>query len=97
MHGAVHPVMPCIFEDEEDSYLVGDGDEGGEGNVGSHAEVFGHWVEEVDLREFDCEVGEEDKFCAGPLFGCCGDFVLRGENELVVVFDLWGGLGWMNR
>lgn len=76
VHSAVHPVVPGVFEDEEDGDLVGHGPDGGEGNTGLKAAVLRHGVEEPDLREFDGEVGDEDEFCAFPLFFCGGHLLL---------------------
>lgn len=76
MHGAVHPVVPGVFKNEEDSNLVGHGEERGEGYAGLETEVLRHGVEEPDLREFDGEVGDEDELRALPLFSCGGDLLL---------------------
>ena len=48
MESAVHPVVPCIFEDEEDCDLVGHLVNGREGNLGAEAKVLGHRVEEPE-------------------------------------------------
>lgn len=45
VEGSVGPVVPCVFEDEEDGDLVGDCEEGREGDAGREAEVLSHWVE----------------------------------------------------
>ena len=71
------PVVECIFHDEEQGDLPGHGGVGGEGDVGAQTEVVDYGVEEVDLREFDREVLEEDVFCTLPLIGWCGDLCLR--------------------
>lgn len=76
VQGAVQPVVPCVFHDEEDGDLVGHGEEGGEGHSGGEAAELGERVEEPDLGEFDCEVGEEDELSAVPLFGNGGEFLL---------------------
>ena len=49
MHGAVRPVMPCVFHDEEDCDLVGHFEEGREWDRGAETTVLGHWVEEPAL------------------------------------------------
>jgi len=76
VHGAVSPVMPCVFEDEEDSDLVCHSKERGKRYAGFHAEVFGHGMEEPDLGEFDGEMRDKDEFGALPLFGGCGNFLV---------------------
>ena len=43
---AMHPVVPCILEDEKDCDLVGHLVNGREGNLGAEAKVLGHRVEE---------------------------------------------------
>ena len=48
VQGAMGPVVPCVFQDEEDGYLVGDGEERGEGDTCREAEVLGHRVEEPE-------------------------------------------------
>jgi hypothetical protein len=84
VHGAVDPVVPGVFEDEEDCDLVGHCEEGGEGDAGFEAAVLRHRVEEPNLREFDGEVGDEDELGAFPLFSCGGHFLLLGEVVLVL-------------
>nr|POF13195.1 hypothetical protein CFP56_10343 [Quercus suber] len=76
MHRAVHPVVPCIFDHEEDGDLVGHGEDGWKWHGGLEAEVLGHGVEEPDLREFDGEMADEDELSAFPLFFGGGYFVL---------------------
>ena len=76
VHGAVHPVVPGVFKDEEDCDLVGHCEERGEGNGGFEAGVLCHRVEEPDLRKLDGEVGDEDEFRALPLFSCGGHLLL---------------------
>lgn len=56
MQGAVKPIVPGVFEDEEDGDLVGHCEEGREWDRGAEAAVLGHGVEEPDLGELDCEV-----------------------------------------
>ena len=56
VQGAVEPVMPGVFEDEEDGDLVGHCEEGGEWDGGAEAAVLGKGVEEPDLGKLDCEV-----------------------------------------
>lgn len=46
VESAVHPVVPCIFEDEEDCNLVGHLVNGRERNLGAEAKVLSHRVEE---------------------------------------------------
>jgi len=76
VHGAVHPVVPGVLEDEEDRDLVCHGEERGEGNGGFKAGVLCHRVEEPNLRKLDGEVGDEDEFGALPLFFCGGHLLL---------------------
>jgi len=66
---SVKPIMPCVFEDKEQSDLPCHLGPMRERNGCRQAEVLSHRMEEPDLREFDGEVGEEDKFRACPLFG----------------------------
>jgi len=44
--GAVRPVVPCVFEDEEDGYLVSYFEDWRQGDAGGEAEVLGQRVEE---------------------------------------------------
>lgn len=46
MESAVHPVVPCIFKDEEDCDLIGHLVNGRERNASAEAEELGHRVEE---------------------------------------------------
>lgn len=46
----VHPVMPCILQDEENGDLDTNRLPGRERNTGIHAARDSHWVEEPDLR-----------------------------------------------
>lgn len=46
VEGSVTPIVPGVFEDEEDGDLVCDGEELGEGHAGLHAEVLCHWMEQ---------------------------------------------------
>lgn len=80
VQGAVGPVVPGVFHDEEDGDLVGHCEDGGEGDGGREAEKLGKWVEEPDLRELDSEMGKQDELGAVPLFGCGGDFLLRTKS-----------------
>lgn len=75
MHSAMHPIMPRILKNEENSNMHQHLRNRWEGNSSGHAEVDGHWVEEPDLWELDGEVGEEDKFRAVPLLLYGWDFV----------------------
>lgn len=76
VHRAVHPVVPGIFEDEENGDLVGHLPDAGEWDGSLEAEVLAHGVEKPNLRELDGEMREEDKECALCLFPVGGDFVL---------------------
>lgn len=87
MKRAMEPIMPSILQDEKDAYLEKHSRPMGEGNASVHSAVFGHGVEEPDLREFDGEVREEDEFRAVPLFGGGGD-LLPLNLVLVEVGDL---------
>lgn len=40
------PIVPGVFEDEEDCDLVCYGEELGEGHSGRHAEILRHWMEQ---------------------------------------------------
>ena len=46
VEGAVGPVVPAVFDDEEGDDLVDDLEGGGEGDAVGHAEELGHGVEE---------------------------------------------------
>ena len=46
VESAVHPVVPCVLKDEEDSDLVGHLPDGREWNLGAEAEELSHGVEE---------------------------------------------------
>lgn len=76
VHGAVHPVVPCVFEDEEDCNLVSHLVHGWEGHRCAETEVLAERVEEPDLGEFDGKVGEEDEEGALPLFPGGRNFLL---------------------
>ena len=65
---AVSPVVPGIFNKEEDYDLICYLRERGEGYANFHAEICCHGVEEPDLRQFNREVNQEDGSCALPLF-----------------------------
>lgn len=71
VHRAVHPVMPCVLQDEEDRNVHSHYRPGGEGNVCCHTAISCHWVEEPDLGEFDSEMTDEDEFRTFPLVGRC--------------------------
>lgn len=74
--GLVRDIVPCVFNDEEESNLKGHGLKVGEGNLERlHAEGDGQGVEQEDLRKFDGEMGEEHKFGAFPLLSSRWDFV----------------------
>jgi hypothetical protein len=76
VHRAMHPVVPGILEDEEDSDLVGHGEEAREWDGGLEAEVLAHGVEQPDLRKLDSKVREKDEESALCLFPAGGHFVL---------------------
>jgi len=65
----VKPIMPCVFEDKEQSDLPCHLGPMRERNGGRQAKVLSHRMEEPDLREFDSEMRQEDEFRACPLFG----------------------------
>ena len=46
---SMRPIMPCILQDEEDSNLVGHGQERGKRDASSEAKIYGHWVEEPEM------------------------------------------------
>jgi len=76
VEGAVHPVVPCVLEDEEDCNLVGHLVERREGNASAEAEELSHGVEEPDLRELNSEVAQQDELGALPLFSGSRDFLV---------------------
>lgn len=76
VEGAVHPVVPCVLEDEEDGDLEGHLGERRERHAGVKAARFRHGVEEPDLGEFYGEVAEQDELGAFPLVGSSWDFLL---------------------
>ena len=76
VHGAVSPVVPRVFQDEEDCDLIGHLVQAREGDGGREAKVLAHGVEQPNLGKFDGEVGEEDEEGALCLFPSSGDFVL---------------------
>jgi hypothetical protein len=88
VHSTVHPIVPCIFEDEEDGDLVCHLVDARERNRGLEAEVLAHRVEQPDLREFDSKVGKEDEEGALSLLPTGGDLVLGevsfGPNGSIV-------------
>lgn len=49
VHGAVGPVMPCVFQDEEDCDLVGHFEERWEWDGSTEAAILGHWVEKPKI------------------------------------------------
>ncbi len=65
---SVHPVMPCILQDEKDGDLDADRLPCWKRHAGIKTAGLRHWMEEPDLREFDGEMGEENQFRACPLF-----------------------------
>ena len=71
------PIMESIFHHEEPTDLPDHGLPVRERDVEAETKVCDDGVEEVDLGEFDGEVLEEDVFCAGPLFGSCGNLGLN--------------------
>lgn len=76
VHGAVHPVMPGILENEENSDLKGHLVDAREGNCCAETKELAHGVEEPDLRKLDGEVRKEDKKGTLPLLPRGGDLVL---------------------
>lgn len=87
VHCTVHPVMPCILQDEKDGDVESYGCPCWERNTGLHTAHFRHWVEEPDLREFDGEMAEEDESCASPLLGGSG-VLLPLDLIFVEIWDL---------
>lgn len=84
---SVHPIMPCIFQNEEDRNLNRHCLPRREWDTSIHTARLGHWVKEPDLRQFDGEMTEENEFRACPLFLHGGD--LRPlKLVLVEVWDL---------
>jgi hypothetical protein len=77
VHGAVSPIVPGILHDKKESDLPSHLEEWRERHTDIHSESGCHRVEEPDLREFDGEMGEENKFGAVPLFFPGRDFSLR--------------------
>jgi hypothetical protein len=61
VHGAVHPVVPCILQNEEYRDLVRHLVDAGEGNRGAETEVLAQRMEEPDLGKLNCEMRNEDK------------------------------------
>jgi hypothetical protein len=57
----MHPVVPGVLQDKENSDLVGHGEEAREWYGGLEAEVLAHGVEEPDLGKLDSEVREKDE------------------------------------
>lgn len=76
MQGAMGPVVAGIFHDEEDSELVGHGEDWGERNSGCEAAELGEWVEEPNLGQLNSEMGKQHQPGAIPLF-------CRGRNFLL--------------
>lgn len=72
----VKPIVPGIFENEEQSNLPGHLGPVREGHRGREAKVLCHWVEEPDLWQLNRKVREEDEFGALPLFGKGWHFLL---------------------
>jgi hypothetical protein len=79
---SVHPVMPCILQDEEDGNLHADCLPRREGNTRVEPARLGHGMKEPDLGQFDCKVREEDQLGASPLFSPGRDL---GPLNLVLV------------
>lgn len=77
MHRAVHPVVPRVFHNEEDSDLVGHLVDRRERNAGLETEVLAHGVEKPDLRKLDGEVGKKDEAGALGLLPDGRDLVLQ--------------------
>lgn len=73
---SVKPIMPGIFEDEEQSNLPCHLGPVREWNRSRETKVLCHRVEEPDLWQFDGKMREEDEFGALPLFGKGRHFLL---------------------
>ena len=56
MKRAMEPIVPGIFQDEEDTDLESHSCQSGERDAGVHSAVFGHRMEEPNLGELDGEV-----------------------------------------
>lgn len=80
VHCPVGPVVPCVFENEEDSDLDGHGKERRERDVSIHAKVLRHGVEEPDLGKLHSEMTQENEFRAVPLLSGSRDFLLGNVN-----------------
>lgn len=76
VHQAMGPVVPGVFQDEENGNLIGHRPDAGERYGCLEAEVLAHGVKEPNLRKLDGEVGEEDEEGTLCLFPAGGDFVL---------------------
>ena len=46
VEGAMGPIVPGVFQDEEDCYLVGHFEERREGNACLETTVLSHWVKQ---------------------------------------------------
>jgi hypothetical protein len=73
----MHPVVPGVLQDKEDSDLVGHGEEAREWYGGLEAEVLAHGVEEPDLGKLDSEVREKDEESAFGLLPGGRNFMLQ--------------------
>lgn len=73
MEEAMGPVVPNIFEDEEEGDFPDHGPDGREGNLGGDAQFFTHGVEGPNGDGLNQEVGEQDGLEAEPLFFQGGD------------------------
>lgn len=81
----MQPVVPCVFDEEEDCHMHRNLPGGWERSGRLHSDVDGHRMKEPDLGELDGEVGEQDEGSALPLFSNGRDFVLpcwlAGDRE----------------
>lgn len=77
VEGSVKPIMPCIFQDKEQSDLPCHCGPVGERHGGGQAEELSHRVKEPDLRQLDGEMRQENELRACPLFSECGHFLLH--------------------
>lgn len=68
--GTMEPVVVCIFNEEEDCDLNGEGLEVGERKGVFETEEFHHRVEQNDHGHFHNEVDSKNIFHTAPLFLC---------------------------
>lgn len=79
VHSSVHPVVPCILDDEKDGDLEGHFVDARERDRGREAHELAHGVEKPDLWKFDGKMREKDEESALPLLPSGGDFVLESS------------------